>query len=441
MGSNEPGSRRQIAVIRADDIRMRLVLAVFIALAGVIAERGAAWPLLWLLVATAAQLLTYTFVRPLQRDRRAALSRRRGVAILACVGLSASVFAAAGVLFWFLGGWGGRLFAVMIMAGGALNVALQAGASARLFWAGCSPFMAVLVALPLISFASAPPTERGVMGMTAFAAALFVAHLVAAGRQSIASSRRVERALRAARAERVRAQTASTAKSDFLAVMSHELRTPLNGVLGMAQAMAGEALSPEQRARLAVLQQSGEALLALVNDVLEVAKSDAGPSGPAAPPVASPPQAVPSAAALRRAGDRLRVLAAEDNPTNRLVLKTLLEQLGVAVHIVGDGEEAIAAWRGAPWDLVLMDIRMPGLDGVAATRAIRAEEAATGRPRTPILAVTADAAAPQAADYLSVGMDGLIPKPIQLTQLVAVIATVLDPAPAEPASRNVRTAA
>jgi CheY-like chemotaxis protein len=135
------------------------------------------------------------------------------------------------------------------------------------------------------------------------------------------------------------------------------------------------------------------------------------------------------------------VLAAEDNPTNRLVLKTLLEQLGVAVHIVGDGEEAIAAWRGAPWDLVLMDIRMPGLDGVAATRAIRAEEAATGRPRTPILAVTADAAAPQAADYLSVGMDGLIPKPIQLTQLVAVIATVLDPAPAEPASRNVRTAA
>jgi len=441
MGSTAPVSWRQIAAIRADDIRMRLVFAVFIALAGAIADRDAVWPLLWLAAAAAAQLLTYAFVRPQLSDRRAALSRRRETALLACVGLSASVFAAAGVLFWLLDGWGGRLFAVMIMAGGALNVALQAGASARLFWAGCIPFMAVLIALPLISFASAPPADRGVLGMTAFAAALFVAHLAAAGRQSIASSGKVERALRAARGARVRAQTASAAKSDFLAVMSHELRTPLNGVLGMAQAMAGEELSPEQHARLAVLQQSGEALLALVNDVLEVAKSDAEVATPAAPPAVATPQAVPSAAALRRAGDRLRVLAAEDNPTNRLVLKTLLEQLGVAVHIVGDGEEAVAAWRSAPWDLVLMDIRMPRLDGVAATRAIRAEEARTQRPRTPILAVTADAAAPQAADYLSLGMDGLIPKPIQLTQLVAVIAGVLDRAPAEAASRNARTAA
>jgi len=422
---------------------MRLVFAVFIALAGVIAERGAAWPLLWLLAAAAAQLLTFTFVRPLLRDRRAALSNRRGLAILGCVGLSASVFAAAGVLFWFLGGWGGRLFAVMIMAGGALNVALQAGASARLFWAGCGPFMVVLVVLPLISFATAPVAERGVMGVTAFAAALFVAHLAAAGRQSIASSRKIERALRAARAERARAETASEAKSDFLAAMSHELRTPLNGVLGMAQAMAGEDLPLGQRERLAVLQQSGEALLALVNHLLEVAGQDAGAAGPAMASATATPDAAPSATALRLPGDRLRVLAAEDNPTNRLVLKTLLEQLGVAVHIVGDGEEAVAAWRGAPWDLVLMDVRMPGLDGLAATRAIRAEEAATRRARTPILAVTADAAAPQAADYLGVGMDGLIPKPIQLPQLAAVIAAVLDAtsAAADPAPTTARTAA
>jgi len=443
MGSStsRSASWHEIAAIRADDVRTRLAFACVIALAGVIAEPGAAWPLLWLAAAIAAELLTFAFVRPVLRDRSAVLSGRRRLAILVSVGFSASVFAAAGVLFWFFGGWGGRLFAMLIMAGGALNVALRAGGAARLMWIGCAPFMVVLLALPLTSFATAPEAERGVMGMTAFAAVLFVAHLVAAGRQGVASGRKVERALRAARAERRRAKTASAAKSDFLAVMSHELRTPLNGVLGMAQAMAGDELTPDQRERLAVLQHSGETLLTLVNDVLQVARGEAAKP---APPAASPPQAAPSAAALPRSGDRLRVLAAEDNPTNRLVLKTLLEQLGVAVHIVGDGEEAVAAWRDAPWDLVLMDIRMPGLDGVAATRAIRAEEAATSRPRTPILAVTADAAAPQAADYLGVGMDGLIPKPIQLPHLVAVIAGVFEPsfaADAELGRKAARTAA
>lgn len=443
MGSSKTRSANwhEIAVLRAGDIRLRMVFAVFIALAGVLAERGAAWPLLWLLAAGAAQLLTYSVLRPVLRDRSATFSRRRQLAILGCVAVSASVFAAAGALFWFLGGWGGRLFAVVIMAGGALNVALQAGASARLLWIGCGPFMVVLQALPLISFFTAPEHERGVMGMTAFAATLFVVHLAAAGRHSIASSRKVERALRAARAERLRAETASAAKSDFLALMSHELRTPLNGVLGMAQAMAGEDLSPHQHDRLVVLHQSAERLLLLVNDVLAVAKSDGAQLPLERPDAESASAEAPLAAELWRAGERLRVLAAEDNPTNRLVLKTLLEQLGVSVHIVGDGHEVIAAWRAAPWDLVLMDIRMPGVDGVSATRAIRAEEAATGRPRTPIIAVTADATAPQAADYMRVGMDGLAPKPIQLPQLVAVINAALGVAPPEAAIEAERPAA
>ena len=92
------------------------------------------------------------------------------------------------------------------------------------------------------------------------------------------------------------------------------------------------------------------------------------------------------------------------------------------MHIVADGEEAVAAWRSAPWDLVLMDIRMPRMDGVAATRAIRALEAAYGRPRTPILAVTADAMTHQSHQYSEAGMDGLIAKPIQLAELAAVVA-------------------
>jgi CheY-like chemotaxis protein len=121
----------------------------------------------------------------------------------------------------------------------------------------------------------------------------------------------------------------------------------------------------------------------------------------------------------------IRILAAEDNPTNQLVLKALLEQLGIAIHLVENGAEAVATWRAAPWDLVLMDIQMPTMDGITAARIIRELEAAEGRPRTPIIAVTANATADQAAQYLEAGMDGLVPKPIDFPQLVAAISGVI----------------
>src|SRR6185503_1123661 len=70
--------------------------------------------------------------------------------------------------------------------------------------------------------------------------------------------------------------SATKAKSAFLATMSHEIRTPLNGVLGMAQAMAGDDLTPTQRERLTVIRQSGETLLAILNDVLDLSKIEAG---------------------------------------------------------------------------------------------------------------------------------------------------------------------
>ena len=74
----------------------------------------------------------------------------------------------------------------------------------------------------------------------------------------------------------VEANAASDAKTSFLTTMSHEIRTPLNGVLGMAQAMSAEALSPAQQARVEVIRRSGEALLSILNDVLDLAKVEAG---------------------------------------------------------------------------------------------------------------------------------------------------------------------
>lgn len=125
----------------------------------------------------------------------------------------------------------------------------------------------------------------------------------------------------------------------------------------------------------------------------------------------------------------LRILAAEDNLMNQLVLKTLLEPLMIDLHIVNDGEDALAAWSDGHWDAILMDIQMPGMDGPTATRLIRAREEAEGRPRTPIIALTANAMSHHEREYLSAGMDALTPKPIELERLLGALDTVLSGAP------------
>ncbi|MDX5330332.1 MAG: response regulator [Caulobacteraceae bacterium] len=125
-------------------------------------------------------------------------------------------------------------------------------------------------------------------------------------------------------------------------------------------------------------------------------------------------------------GETLRVLAAEDNQVNQLVLKTLLGQLGVEPCFVEDGAQAIEAWRREPWDLILMDAQMPTMDGLEATRRIRAEESRSERPRTPIIALTANALTHQTAEYLACGMDQVVPKPIQVARLVEAMNAALD---------------
>jgi len=352
--------------------------------------------------------------------------------------------------------------------------------------------------------------------------------------------------------------------------MSHEIRTPLNGVIGMAQAMARDDLPPLQRDRLAVIRQSGEVLLVLLDDLLDLSRIEAGrmhledgvvdvdglarhaqetfmalsrdkslyfvaevrpaarglwrgdplrvrqilnnlvsnaakftaagsvqmtvdhdgehlvlevaDTGPGIAPdrldvlfekfvqadasttrrhggsglglaicrelarlmggeisvlsrlgqgsrftvrlplakLDAPPAVAPrSPANAATAG--LKVLAAEDNATNQLVLTTLLAQLGMEVRLVENGALAVEATASDRWDVVLMDVQMPVMDGLAATREIRAREAAEGLARTPILAVTANAMSHQVAEYLAAGMDGIVAKPIQFNDLVSAI--------------------
>jgi CheY-like chemotaxis protein len=136
----------------------------------------------------------------------------------------------------------------------------------------------------------------------------------------------------------------------------------------------------------------------------------------------------PQEAAPREASSgELRVLAAEDNDTNQLVLKTLLGQAGLDVTLVENGQQAVEAWERDEWDLILMDIQMPVMDGVVATRLIRRRERETGRRRTPIIAVTANAMTHQIAEYDAAGMDGVSPKPIDLVALLGVMQQALEP--------------
>jgi signal transduction histidine kinase len=381
------------------------------------------------------------------------------------------------------------------------------------------------------------------------------------------------------------ANAANIAKSQFLANMSHEIRTPLNGVLAMAQVMERGELPEAQRERLAIVRQSGEQLLAVLNDVLDLSKIEAGKLelsdhdfdlerlvgtvGDGFRALANEKglafavEIDPTAAGLWRGdSDRLRqilgnlvsnaikftaegkvtakfesadagglrlsvsdtgigipqdkvltlfekftqadssttrqyggtglglaicrelaqlmggqisvlseedkgstfivelpfprgltadaaeapqatadaqqrsvrVLAAEDNLVNQKVLKAIVEPMDVELAMVGDGRAAVEAWRTGDFDVILMDIQMPVMDGIAAAKAIRAAEKAEKRERTPILALTANALVHQVEEYLSAGMDGHVAKPIEISKLYDAMSRVLgEPAEAEAA--------
>jgi PAS domain S-box-containing protein len=129
---------------------------------------------------------------------------------------------------------------------------------------------------------------------------------------------------------------------------------------------------------------------------------------------------------------RLRILLAEDNPVNQKLAAALLHRAGHEVVLAGTGKEALAALERRPFDLILMDVQMPEMDGLKATAAIRAGEAGTGR-HVPILAMTAHAMKGDRERCLAAGMDGYLAKPIQPRELFQALAGLL-PAPvaAEP---------
>jgi CheY-like chemotaxis protein len=119
------------------------------------------------------------------------------------------------------------------------------------------------------------------------------------------------------------------------------------------------------------------------------------------------------------------VLVAEDNAMNQRLIARLLEKLGHRPRIVGSGREALDLLESQAFDVVLMDVHMPEMDGLAATAAIRRRETERGRPRLPIVALTALAMVGDRETCLVAGMDDYLSKPVKREDLVTVLDRVL----------------
>ena len=210
-----------------------------------------------------------------------------------------------------------------------------------------------------------------------------------------------------------RAEVASRAKSEFVADMSHELRTPLNGVTGLVQVLEKTPLTKTQSALLQDIAASAAQLEKLVGGLLDYGdaarETDTSPPSPVSHDVEGPP---------------LRVLAADDNPTNRKVLELMLGAAGAEVISVENGQQAVEAWRAGAFDVVLMDLRMPVMDGLDAIRAIRKAEA-PGLPRAPIIVISANTSPDDLRASDAAGADRHIGKPIRAEALFNAISGVL----------------
>jgi len=207
--------------------------------------------------------------------------------------------------------------------------------------------------------------------------------------------------------------------------LGHDLRTPMTVVIGASELLLEGTLDPEQRLAAENVHRSGQQLLGVIDqmlsDVTEQAKST------------PPPRALsPIGFRLGAQTEAYRVLLAEDNEFNRMLIERVLRTLNCEVDLAPTGREAVRLFHQSKYDLVLMDCHMPDVDGLEATRQIRAVEGPNRR--VPILAVTAGTVPGVRQACLQAGMDDFIAKPFSLSTLRRKASHWLSLANPEPAS-------
>lgn len=220
-----------------------------------------------------------------------------------------------------------------------------------------------------------------------------------AGRQLREANRELERAMRA--------------KDDFFARMSHDIRTPLNGILGMIELLFDTGPSEVQQRHLEAARSAGWALTALIDNLLAFSDAGAARGKPEPRNLAVPTKCPP-----------LALLVAEDVEQNVEVIRAVLEREDHRVTVVGNGHEAVAAAREGGFDVILMDVFMPEMDGIEATRQIRSFQGKAGD--VPIMALTANVLPQAHEQYLAAGMDLVLLKPIEIEPLRRALIAVAD---------------
>lgn len=209
------------------------------------------------------------------------------------------------------------------------------------------------------------------------------------------------------------------ARQRFLTEASHELRTPLNAIIGFSGLLAEAGLDPASADQAARVHEAGLQLRDVVNQMIEGAPGAAEPdtiplarvTAPAGPEVADPDRGGPGE--MARA---LRALYVDDNDSNRTLVQAMLATMGITCETASDGGEGVEAAAAGDWDVILMDIQMPVMDGIAACRRIRALTGVAGV--TPIIAVTANTLADQLRAYTEAGMNDCIAKPVDMIELL-----------------------
>jgi PAS domain S-box-containing protein len=181
-------------------------------------------------------------------------------------------------------------------------------------------------------------------------------------------------------------------------------------------------VTPAQRAELAALKDSGFTGY-LIKPVRAVSLAARFAGDDAFEIAAVEPSA---ALSITPSGGRLSILVAEDNEINALLARALLLKLGHRPIMAASGSAAVECWRaaraaGVPFDRVLMDLQMPGMDGFQAARQIRLLEAEDDNPRTPIIALTANVSAEDREACRAAGMDGFVVKPLDRDRLAAAL--------------------
>ncbi|HEY0466924.1 MAG TPA: response regulator [Polyangiaceae bacterium] len=190
--------------------------------------------------------------------------------------------------------------------------------------------------------------------------------------------------------------------------LGHDLRTPMTVVIGASELLLEGTLDPEQRLAAENVHRSGQQLLGVIDQMLSEVTEQAK---------STPPPRAPSAIGFRLGAENEvhRVLLAEDNEFNRMLIERVLRTLHCEVELAPTGREAVRKFHQGKYDLVLMDCHMPDLDGLEATRQIRAVEGPNRR--VPILAITAGTVPGVRQACLQAGMDDFIAKPFSLSTL------------------------